>query len=96
MDIVVAYDIADTAGSGGRRLRDVAAICERFGSRVQLSVFECRVSPASFAVLLGELADAIDAREDSIVIYRFAGRLNDARMRIGRGSLREVDDPWII
>lgn len=96
MDIVIAYDIADTAGGGGRRLRDVAAVCSSYGTRVQFSVFECRVSPTSFARLIGELSDAVDSRVDSVIIYKFNGPLGGARLRLGRSDKREVDDPWII
>ena len=52
MDILVAYDIADTEGSGALRLRRIADVCEKYGERVQLSVFECRVSPDRFAHLI--------------------------------------------
>lgn len=96
MDVLVAYDIADTQGSGRRRLQAVAEICSSFGSRVQFSVFECRVSPERLARMLGELADVIDPRTDSVLVYRFSGPLGESRMRLGCRTSREVDEPWII
>ena len=42
MDILIAYDIADTDGEGANRLRRIAQVCEKCGQRVQSSVFECR------------------------------------------------------
>jgi CRISPR-associated protein Cas2 len=95
MDVLVAYDIADTAGAGGRRLRRVADVCTAYGTRVQLSVFECRVSPEALVRFLGELEDVIDPRVDSVMVYRFTGSVSEARTRLGRRSWREVDEPWI-
>ena len=40
MDVLVTYDIADTDGKGASRLRRIAKVCEKYGERVQLSVFE--------------------------------------------------------
>ena len=52
MDFLVTYDIADTQEEGARRLRHVAKICERYGERIQLSVFECRQSPTRMARMI--------------------------------------------
>ncbi|MGI8939564.1 MAG: CRISPR-associated endonuclease Cas2 [Iamia sp.] len=96
MDILIAYDIADTQGAGARRLQRTAQICSSYGTRVQFSVFECRLSPERCARLLGELRDAIDPRLDSVIIYRFDGSIIDARTRLGRTAPRDIDEPWII
>ena len=45
MDFLISYDIDDTEGKGAKRLKKVAQVCEKYGVRVQLSVFECRLSP---------------------------------------------------
>ena len=106
VDVLVAYDIADTEGPGAQRLRNVADVCAKYGERVQLSVFECRVSPERFSRLVGELQDLINPQRDSVVIYRFAGEdpngSNYARpaavARTGRAlglvALRNSSDPW--
>ncbi len=96
MDVLVAYDIADTQGSGRTRLAAVAQICSSYGTRVQLSVFECRVSPERLATMTGKILDIIDPSRDSILIYRFNGSLSDARHRLGVRGLREVGEPWIL
>lgn len=96
MDVLVAYDIADTEGAGRRRLQKVASICASYGTRVQLSVFECRVSPERLARMVGELRDAIEPGVDSVVIYRFPGRLADARQHVGRATRRNLGDPWFV
>ena len=40
MEILVTYDVNTETAEGRRRLRRVAKVCERFGQRVQFSVFE--------------------------------------------------------
>lgn len=65
MDVLVTYDIATVSPGGQRRLAKVAAVCERYGTRVQYSVFECRVGAAALARLVGELSDEIEPRLDS-------------------------------
>lgn len=96
MDVLVTYDIADTEGKGASRLRRVAQVCEKYGQRVQMSVFECRLSPARLARMLGEVQDEIDASQDSVIVYRFAGPIEEARSRFGRAQHRETGEPWIV
>lgn len=40
MMLVVTYDVDTSDTAGQKRLRKVAKICERYGMRVQNSVFE--------------------------------------------------------
>ncbi|MYA08507.1 MAG: CRISPR-associated endonuclease Cas2 [Holophagales bacterium] len=96
MDVLVTYDIADTEGKGASRLRRVAQVCEKYGQRVQMSVFECRLSPVRLARMLGEVQDEIDSSRDSVIVYRFAGPIEDARSRFGKGEDRETGEPWIV
>jgi len=96
VDILLTYDIAETDGAGAARLRRVAKVCEKYGERVQLSVFECRLSPARFARLVGEVRDVIDEDRDSVIVYRFPGDLGEGRLRIGRSRGRELGQPWVI
>ena len=62
---IVAYDI-----STPKRLRKVAKTCERFGVRIEKSVFECDLPVAQFDVLWCQLIDLIDEEEDAIIAYR--------------------------
>ena len=55
MDLLVTYDISTLTRAGERRLARVAAVCERYGRRVQYSVFECRVNDLGYVRLLAEL-----------------------------------------
>ncbi|MCY3630460.1 MAG: CRISPR-associated endonuclease Cas2 [Bacteroidota bacterium] len=96
MDILVTYDIADTDKSGASRLRQIAQVCEKYGQRIQFSVFECRLSPTRFARMTAEIEDIIDAQIDSVMIYRFSGNIDDAKMQFGSIQGHELDDPWIV
>ena len=95
MDILITYDIADTDGAGDVRLKRVAEVCEKYGQRVQFSVFECRLSDTRLARMIGELEDVIDRRRDSVTVYRFPGRIEDATLRLGRSQGRHLGQPWV-
>jgi CRISPR-associated protein Cas2 len=96
MDILVTYDISTIDSAGERRLRDVAKVCEGYGTRVQYSVFECRVSHTGLQRLITDLDDVIMPSVDSVRIYRFTGRLADARTTLGVAVPRELGQPWFI
>ncbi len=70
MMLVVTYDVNTTEAAGAKRLRKVAKICERYGVRVQNSVFEVLVDAAELVVLKSALSDAIDKENDSVRFYR--------------------------
>ena len=96
MDVLVTYDIADTERTGAARLKRIAHVCGRYGQRVQLSVFECRLSAARLARLIGEVEDIIDHQRDSVIVYRFPGRIEDATVRVGRSQGHELGQPWVL
>jgi CRISPR-associated protein Cas2 len=66
---IVAYDIADP-----KRLHKVAKLCEDYGLRVQLSVFECRLEADSFDAFWSELQALLKPAEDRIVAYKICTR----------------------
>ena len=96
MDVLVAYDIADTGGSGAIRLRRIADVCSRYGERVQLSVFECRISPERLVRMTAEIHDVIDHKRDKVRIYQFKGQIQDSRTVLGLSELHELGQPWIL
>ena len=96
MDVLIAYDIAETDGPGGVRLRRIAELFEKYGQRVQFSVFECRLSPARLARMIGEVEDIIDHERDSVIVYRFPGRIEDAKLHLGRSQARKLGQPWVL
>ncbi len=66
---IVAYDISDD-----KRLRHVAEICENYGSRVQYSVFECRLAESEFEEFWLALLCVINENEDRLVAYKIDAR----------------------
>lgn len=97
LDIVVAYDIADTNTlAGATRLRKVADVCSAYGQRVQWSVFECRLSPTRHARFLSELIDIINPAVDSILIYQFHGSIQEHRTSIGVDRAHKLGISWIL
>ena len=96
VDVLVVYDINTESRVGRRRLGRVAAICERYGNRVQKSVFECRITSTAVQRLVNELTSEIDKDADSILIYRFPGNLAEARAAFGLSGSRDLGDFWIV
>jgi len=96
MDILLTYDIAETNGKGASRLRRIAEVCERYGQRVQFSVFQFRLSPAKLARLIGEVEDVIDREDDSVIVYRFPGRIDEVATYLGRSQEKNLGSPWMV
>lgn len=69
MIVLITYDVNTGTPEGCRRLRRVARICLNYGTRVQMSVFECRLSPAQRVMIEEELSSEIDMDLDSLRIY---------------------------
>lgn len=60
---IVSYDIRDP-----QRWRKVVAIVEGYGRRLQLSVFQCRLSARRRVELAGRLEQVIKKADDSVVL----------------------------
>lgn len=72
MLVVVTYDVNTATEAGAARLRRVAKLCERYGRRVQNSVFEVLLDAAQLTALKAQLAATIDAEHDSVRFYCLA------------------------
>lgn len=83
MMLVVTYDVNTETPEGARRLRAVAKLCERYGMRVQNSVFEVLVDGAQLAVLKESLLQAIDPQQDSVRLYRLGNNYQNRIEKIG-------------
>ncbi len=93
----MTYDIDTGNRVGERRLTRVAKACERFGVRVQDSVFECRLNPTRVQRLIVTLSSLVDPSVDSVHVYRFEGSIEKARQSIGRAAVsHHPGDPWIL
>ena len=57
MLMLVTYDVNTTTPAGAKRLRQVAKLCEKYGIRVQNSVFEVLVDGAQLVKLKAKLSE---------------------------------------
>ena len=68
MLVLITYDVNTENPAGKKRLRKVAKLCERYGIRVQNSVFEVLLDAAQLETLKAGLSAAIDTEHDSKLI----------------------------
>lgn len=90
MMLLVTYDVDTTDAAGQKRLRKVAKICERYGVRVQNSVFEVLVDPAQLVVLKSELDRVISQEKDSVRLYRMGKNFRQRVETMGKRPLVEA------
>lgn len=83
MRALITYDVAVPDAHGRRRLRRVAKLMERYGVRVQKSVFECLLDARRLEKLRLELEDLIQHSQDSILIYRLGECCAHRTLRLG-------------
>ena len=89
---LVCYDIAHP-----RRLRRVARLCERFGDRVQESVFFLHLEAEDLQRLLAALARTIDPREDSVRYIPVCREDLRASRGLGlRSGLSSTPSHWVV
>jgi CRISPR-associated protein Cas2 len=74
---LIAYDIADP-----RRLRQVCALMEEHGERLQYSVFLCDLTPAERAELETAVTHVMTLAEDSIVEIDLGATDNPTPIRV--------------
>jgi CRISPR-associated protein Cas2 len=83
--LVVSYDIT----SNHRRTK-VMKTLEGYGTRVQYSVFECRLKPREIDEMRRKLKKLISDKEDSIRLYFISA--DDVRRIERLGDARSVDE----
>ena len=85
---VVPYDIVDNR----RRVKASEALKDLGYSRVQKSVFECRLVDRSLKRLIERLEEIIDEHTDNVLIYRLCGACVPKKRSVGtRVSVKEED-----
>jgi len=93
--VLIAYDIVTDDKKGRRRLRRVAKVCERYGIRVQKSVFECQGDDKTLQKLRFELLDEIDERFDSLRIYQMGNEIDKKVETFGVDETTRFDEPLV-
>jgi len=96
MEILVTYDINTETKAGKRRLRRVAQTCEKYGQRVQYSVFECHLDQARLEVLMHKLEKMINGDTDSIRFYRLREPRDRYLWIIGQQLAHDLHEPLVL
>ncbi len=96
MLVVVAYDVNTSNAQGQKRLRKVAKLCERYGLRVQNSVFEVLVDAAQLETLKAGLSAEIDHEQDSVRFYRLGNHYQNRIETMGRVGLVQTGEPLLL
>ncbi|MDO4804275.1 MAG: CRISPR-associated endonuclease Cas2 [Lachnospiraceae bacterium] len=96
MFVLITYDVNTEDASGRKRLRQVAKNCEKYGKRVQCSVFECDLEPAQCKILQESLKEIIDAGKDSLRFYYLGNRYKTKIEHFGIKKGLEADEILIL
>jgi CRISPR-associated protein Cas2 len=93
-----AHEQADpvTSADGQARLARVAKVCKNFGQRVQMSVFECRVTRAQLEDMEAKLLKIIEPDKDSLRIYTLPGGREKCLRVHGQDKYTDFDDPLVV
>ena len=96
MLILITYDVSTETETGKRRLRKVAKQCVNYGTRVQNSVFECRLDNAQYVMLKSALSEIIDKNVDSLRFYNLGNKHKTKVEHIGVDRGVDVEAPLIL
>ena len=96
MMVLLTYDVDFSTREGAKRLRKVAKICERYGVRVQNSVFEMIVDPTQLLMVKTKIKEVIDENIDSIRIYNLGSKWDNKIEKIGAEKGFAQDEPLIL
>jgi CRISPR-associated protein Cas2 len=91
MLIVVSYDVPSD-----KRRTKLAHALEDFGTRVQLSVFECLLEEEQVVRMRRRIDGLVEAGEDSVRIYRLCGGCAPKVEIVGLGVISEDPDVYIV
>lgn len=94
MRYVVAYDVEDD-----RARARIAGVMERFGLRVQKSVFECRLEGKDLDRLVRRLERELTAAGGAggnVRIYRLCADCYQSSQGIGQAAEGLEGEPWIV
>ena len=96
MYVLITYDVNTSNPEGQKRLRKVAKCCEKYGQRVQNSVFECLVDGSNFVKFRHELISFIDEKLDSIRIYHMGKNYQSKIEQYGKTTSYAIEGELIL
>ena len=94
--VLITYDVDFSRPEGAKRLRKVSKICQKYGVRVQNSVFEMIVDPTQLTQVKAAIKQTIDQDLDSIRIYHLGSKWNNKIETIGLEKGFSQDEPLIL
>ncbi|MCO7126967.1 CRISPR-associated endonuclease Cas2 [Sporolactobacillus shoreicorticis] len=95
MLVLITYDVSTVTSAGQKRLRKVAKICQRYGQRVQNSVFECIIDSTQFVSLKGKLTEIINESTDSLRFYQLGKNYKNKIEHIGSKETVDLEGPLL-
>lgn len=96
MFVLITYDVDTADMSGAKRLRKVAKLCERYGMRVQNSVFEVLADATQMTVIKNEMSKIIDHKRDSVRFYRLGNTYSNKIDTMGRTPTLQAGEVMIL
>jgi CRISPR-associated protein Cas2 len=89
--VIIAYDVADD-----RRRYHLCKALERYGIRIQYSVFELSLKPKDLHKLVDHLTGLIDNTEDRLLVMRLCGGCQRSVGRYGNMTSYSPEETLII
>lgn len=89
--VVVVYDIRDD-----RTRTRVCNALKNYGSRIQLSVFECNLSHKQYEKMKEEVKRLLDIEEDLVRFYRLCKECVSRCELLGEGKFTEEVDIFLV
>lgn len=96
MLVLITYDVNTENPAGKKRLRKVAKLCERYGIRVQNSVFEVLLDAAQLETLKAGLSAVIDTEHDSVRFYRLGNHYKNRVDTMGKTGPVQTGEPLLL
>ncbi len=96
MLVLITYDVNTETAAGQKRLRRVAKLCEKYGQRVQNSVFECMIDVSQYLQVKHQLTKEIDLSVDSLRFYCLGNSFKSKVEHIGKSPCIMQDDILVL
>jgi CRISPR-associated protein Cas2 len=89
--VIIAYDVTDD-----RRRYRFCKLLERYGERIQYSVFELYITQKELYKLVDDLHQLMDSKADRLLVMRLCGGCHTSIGRYGNTGQYEPSDTLII
>jgi len=94
--VLITCDIPVHDRKGRKRLERVVKKCQNYGQRVQNSVFECLIEPATLEEIKRSIEEMIDDAQDTVRFYNLGSNWKVRIDSIGANRMYDPEGPLII